>query len=285
MITGIVAPDAAENSPYVALIIASDSADAATELETTWIVVSLLDGEGDGSDAGSPPADEATPTPTEEALDEALTPTPVNEEAGEEATPETEAVAPEPITLTAASAARILPGSDTLAAYAWQPPLDFGNCPTVDDVLMAAPVDASLSLLDDVTAATLAGAPALGFDVELAAGDYALLVCGCAPTFADADRTSPPERNQTLFAGIDGVTLLAEDGAPVALSGFAAQPGFSWQAQPAADGASAWFTIPESGMHSIDLWMADDGLLVHAAGVVPANRLDEMIGQVCGGDE
>jgi hypothetical protein len=31
--------------------------------------------------------------------------------------------------------------------------------------------------------------------------------------------------------------------------------------------------------------MADDGLLVHAAGVVPANRLDEMIGQVCGGNE
>ena len=282
MIAGIVAPDAAENSPYIALISASDSDDDDAELEITWVVVSLLDGEGDGSDAGSPPADEATPTPTEEAPDEEVTPTPAGDASGEEATPETEAAAPAPITLTAGSAARILPGTDALAGYTWQPPVDFGDCPVVNDALTPAPLDASLSLLDDVVAETPVNAPALGFDVELAAGDYALLVCGCAPTYADADRISPPERNQALFAGLDGVTILTEDGAPVALSGFAAQPGFSWQAQPAADGASAWFTIPESGMHSIDLWMADDGLLVHAVGVVPASRLDEMIGQVCG---
>ena len=73
----------------------------------------------------------------------------------------------------------------------------------MNDALTAAPLDASLSLLDDVVAETPVNAPALGVDVELAADDYALLVCGCAPTYADADRVSPPERNQALFAGID----------------------------------------------------------------------------------
>jgi hypothetical protein len=283
VVAGIVAPDAAENSPYLARVIASDSADAVTELAIAWVVVSLLDADDINSDEGAPLAAESTPTPTEEALDEALTPTPVNEETGEEATPEAEAAAPEPITVPAVSAARNLPGSDALAAYAWQPPLDFGDCPVVSNVLTPASLDASL--LDDAVTEDLVSAPALGFDVELAASDYALLVCGCAPTYADADRTSPPERNQAIFAGIDDVTILADDGAPVALSGFAAQPGFTWQPQPDTDGAPALFTIPEAGVHSIDLWMADDGLLVQAVGIAPASRLGEMIGQVCAGGE
>jgi len=289
VISGIVAPDAAESSPYIALVRASDSdAAVAAELEISWVVVSLLDGEGDGSDAGSPPTDEATPTPTEEALEEDVTPTPAGVAPDEEATPETEVVAPAPITLTAVSAARSLPGTDALAGYTWQPPVDFGDCPVVSNALTAAPLDANWSLLDDVVAETPVNAPALGFDVDLAAGDYALLVCGCAPTYADADRVSPPERNQALFVGIDGVPILNADAAPLLLTGFAAQPGFIWQAQPTADGAPALFTVSEAGVRSVELWMADDGLLVSALRVVPAVGLAEAaatIGQVCAGAE
>lgn len=265
VIAGVVAPDAAENSPYLTRIVVSDSADAVTEMEIAWNVVSLLNGEANS--------------------DAIVTPTPIGEESGEAATPEPEETTASPITLTVNRAARLTPGSDSLTGFAWQPPVDFGGCPVVDDVLTPAPLDSSLSLLDDVVAATPAGAPTLGFDVELPAGDYVLLVCGCAPAFADSDRTSPPERNQALFAGIDGVTILTDDGAPAPLSGFATQPGFTWQAQlNSAKEAPAIFSMGD-GAHNIDLWMADDGVLVHAVGLTPSDRASDLIGQACVGGE
>jgi len=265
MISGIIAPDATADSPYLTRIVARDAADAVTETEVTWNVVAV-DVDGGDNDGGA-----TTPTPTDE--EPGATPTPTDSTAA-------------PITMTAGSAARRMPGSDALAGYAWQPPVDFGDCPVVDDVLTPAPGDGSATLLDDAVADNPTGAPSLGFEVELAAGDYVLLVCGCAPNLTDADRTSPSDRNQALFASLDGVTILADDGAPVALSGFAGQLGFTWQAQlNGVDGAPAVFSMSEAGVRGIDLWMADDGVLVHAVSVVPASRAGEMIGQACVGDE
>ena len=145
------------------------------------------------------------------------------------------------------------------------------------------------SLFAEATSTDPTGAPALRFDVEVAAGDYALLVCGCAPTYSDGERVSPPAANQALFAGVDGVTILADDGAPALLGGFAAAPGFTWQPLPAsADGVPARLSIADTGTRSIDLWMADDGVLVQAVSLVPAAELDAglaPLGQLCAGAE
>ena len=261
-ISGVVAEIAVEGSPFVTLVTASDSGDAVTQQAITWVVnAAQAEDEisSEGSEAGADQGTEGDATETEASL-------------------------PEVITLTA-SAARTTPGSDALAAFAWLPPVDFGDCPVVSDALALAPLDAAASLFDEATAAEPTGAPALSFDVELAAGDYALLVCGCAPTYSDAERVSLPATNQALFAGVDGVTILTDEGAPALLSGFAAFPGFTWQTPLASpDGAAARLTVAETGTRSVDLWMADDGVLVQAVSIVPAAQFDAglaLLGQAC----
>jgi hypothetical protein len=274
VISGAVALDAAESSPYTVQITASDGEGSASQMAITWVVEPApTEGEYNGeTDAGA--GEEETPgadqTPSEEAAVE-------------------QPPAAEIVTLAADAATRALPGSAAFSAYVWQTPVEIGDCPNVAAVMAPASLSADASLFDDAAASNLADAPSLGFDVELAAGDYALLVCGCAPTYADAERISLPVFNQALFAGIDGVTLLTDDGAPVPLSGFAASPGFTWQALlDDAASSPAILSVAGDGLHSVDLWMADDGVLVSAVAVVPAVSLDElstMVGQVCAGNE
>ena len=127
--------------------------------------------------------------------------------------------------------------------------------------------------------------PRLSFAAELPPGEYALLVCGCAPAYSDGERTSAPADNQALFAGIDGVAYLDETGVPASISGFAGVPGFTWQVLAAAgDGAPSLITVPEEGARSVDLWMADDGVLVSGVRVIPAAALADAtvnVGQGC----
>ena len=149
------------------------------------------------------------------------------------------------------------------------------------------------SLLDAIAsnlAADPAGAPRLSFAADLPAGEYSLLVCACAPAYNDGERASPAADNQALFAGIDGVVYLDAAGLPAPVTGFAEMPGFTWQALPAAapDGSPALLTVPEAGARSVDLWMADDGVLVSGVQVVPAAALADvaaMLGQTCSAGE
>jgi len=274
VISGTVALDAAENSPYPVLITASDGEESSSQRSITWVVEPM-------------PTEEEANVETDEGVAEEETP-------GADQAPTEEAAAQpssltEIVTLAADAATRVLPGSAAFSVYAWQTPVDVGDCPNVAAVLTPASLSADASLLDDAAVSNLADAPSLGFDVALAAGDYALLVCGCAPTYADAERVSFPVSNQALFAGIDGVTLLADDGTPVPLSGFAAAPGFTWQALlDDAASSPALLSVAEDGLHSVDLWMADDGVLVSAVAVVPTAKLDELaatVGQVCASNE
>lgn len=265
-IAGVVAPAAADASPALTLVSASDSADAVVQQEVTW---NILPVEAPASEPGEP---EAPPESGE----------------GEPPAAGEDGAAPEFIILRAGDAQGITPGSDALAGYAWQSPFDFGDCPVVDGAMTPAPLDGAASLLDDVMTNDPAGAPGLAFDVDLAAGDYALVVCGCAPTYREGERTSAPASNQAIFAGLDGVTFLSDGEEAVPLVGFAAAPGFTWQMLTAADDAPMLINVSDAGVHTVNLWMADDGVIVHALKVVPAARLEEAastVGQVCAGSE
>ena len=171
-----------------------------------------------------------------------------------------------------------LPGTVDSAGYAWLAPGDYGACPVVADVLVARPVDDTRSLLDDAAAAQVEDAAGLAFRVDFAtAGDYTVYVCGCAPEYTGEDRQSPRDANDTLFVGLDGAPAVLEDGSTAAaLSGFADAEGFTWQNAwlDASTGAVAPVVVrvEEPGVSTVNLWMAEDGLLVHSVKLVHAER-------------
>ncbi|MCB0041984.1 MAG: hypothetical protein KDE23_20010, partial [Caldilinea sp.] len=251
-------------------------------LEVIWVVEpaggdeSGDDGSDVSSESGSDTGDGEEPASGSEDL-----------AGGDEGAPDSETGAAEvPAITLAAAGALSVPGLDAWANYGWQAPVDFGDCPAGVDARTPASLDGDL--FADTFAADPAGAPRLSFAADLLPGEYALLVCGCAPAYGDGERTSAPAGNQALFAGIDGVAFLDEAGIPAQVTGFADTPGFTWQALSALEGGPALITVPEEGASSVDLWMADDGVLVSGVRVVPVAALADAVastGQACVGGE
>ncbi|MCS6826401.1 MAG: Ig-like domain-containing protein, partial [Caldilinea sp.] len=239
-IVGEAAPEALEGGPYLTVVAAIDDEGAEAQHEIVWIVL----------------------TPTES-------------DAPEE---ETTATGPDLLTdvvLSLSQAVR-LPASQESPAYAWQAPPPYEGCPPVQDALTPAPLGEDASLFDDLTLDAPALGPGLLFEVELPAGDYVLSVCGCAPTYADGDRISLAVNNQAVFGEVDNLSPRSEDGKAIPIAGFAGASDFVWRPLPKAGGSDVpfLFTLDE-GVHTVALWMADDGLLVHSVKLTPATALTE----------
>jgi len=166
-------------------------------------------------------------------------------------------------------------GANGLEGYAWQAPRDFGSCPTVEGVRVAQATDPALALPGDV-AVTPESAPALDFLVDLpAAGDYAVFVCGCAPDYGTEPVTSLGDANDAVYVGLNGLPVLSpKSSAPLAITGFDASEGFTWQNRWRDDlsgfSGDIVLAVAEAGTQQVNLWMAEDGLLVHSLALAPA---------------
>jgi hypothetical protein len=174
-------------------------------------------------------------------------------------------------------------GSGVFEGYAWLMPLAFGTCPVTADALAAQPSGLDgRTLLDEAAALDTSGAPGLEYVVDLpAAGDYVVAVCGCAPELTSADLNAPvgdlvsgAGANASIYVGLNGAPAARDgSGQVLPITGFADTPGYSWQSRwrdPLA-GASGAVTIsvPEPGSQTINLWMADDGLIVYSLRLTP----------------
>lgn len=272
MIGGVIAAEAADGGEYVTLIVAEDDEGATAERELTWMIeASPVDADDEQAAAENEPN-----PPTEEegvADDDAL--------SGETEPSDEPGATTQPITVSTVQATS-LPGG----VFAWQTPPAYEGCPVVKGALTPASLVEGASLLDDAWFDEPAQAPRLRFATDLTAGDYYLLVCGCAPGYSDGERSSPPTNNQALFAGVDGVVYLAPDEKPTILTGFADFPGFTWQPLTVDndDAAPALITVAADGLHTIDLWMAHDGVLVSAVKLTPAANQAEFqaaVDQLC----
>jgi hypothetical protein len=267
MIVGVIAAEAADGGEYVTLIVAEDDEGATAERAITWII-----------EAPTVDADD------EQAAAESELPLP-NEEAapGETAPGDESSATAQSITVSTAQATS-LPGKHA----AWQTPPASEGCPLVKGVLTPASLAEGASLLDDVLFDEPEQAPRLRFAADLTAGDYHLFVCGCAPGYSDGERSSQPVNNQALFAGVDGIVHLAPDEKPIILTGFADFSGFTWQPLTADndDDTPALITVAADGLHTVDLWMSHDGVLVSAVKLTSAANKDELqaaVGQLCVG--
>jgi len=236
IIAGEVAPEALESGPYVTLIAAVDDEGVETQHEITWVILA--------PNAGNDDEERATATTSDVVL---------------------------PVT----QATQLPPGQEGLA-YAWQVPPPYEGCPSAPDALTPAPLTEDASLLDDLFLEAPAQGPGLLFTVTLPAGDYALLVCGCAPTYTIDDRASLPVNNQALYAEIDGDSPRSEEGKVLPLTGFAESNDFVWRPLAMLGASNAPFLVSlDEGEHLVTLWMADDGLLVHSIRLMPATALTE----------
>lgn len=307
-ITGTVAGDAAALSPYSVEIGVEDEVGNFTPSTATWIVEpaaeeSHLDepvpteeappDEASTSSDETPSGEElslpdSTPSEEEPAADEE--PAGGDESTGNEAPdaeepppatevgPVTSSVLTVPVTL----AAEYLPGSGTLAGYVWQTPADFGTCPSVADALSPQPGLEGSSSFAEATATDRVEAPALTFDLDVAAADdYVVFVCGCAPAYPGEDGESSPENNDAVLVAVAPVAGESDAMPPVLVEGFAAVAGFNWQtgAAGAAEDASVApgiVTIPEVGAHRLRLEMVEDGVIVHQIALVPLAQADQM---------
>jgi hypothetical protein len=229
------------------------------------------------------PTEESTPTeeaaPTEEAQPESPLMLP-----GELVPPEPPAVG-EAGELPVFAFRNSTEGSGLLAGYAWLTPVSFGSCPPAADALAAQPAGLDgATLQQEGRALDLGSAPMLEYDVDLPqAGDYVVSVCGCAPDLTQADllgadagsaAASTAVHNASVYVGVNGASLANDvNGQPLAVGGFAEQAGFSWQnrwSDPAAGISGAvTFSAAEAGLHQVNLWMADDGLIVYSLRVTP----------------
>ena len=281
LISGEVAPAAAEGSPFVTTITITDANDASTTHTLTWIVEAIADAPADDeplpADADAETGADSEADPNADAADQA---------AEADGASEADATPIASVILLASQATPLL-DSDATATHAWQSPPPYTGCPVVAGALTPAPLAGAL--LDDTQYDTPTSAPVLRFETELPAGDYALLVCGCAPTYSSDEGASLPASNQALFAGVDGIAHLSPAGDAVMLTGFAQSTDFTWQPLLASevDPTPAIITVPDDGMHTVDLWMADDGVIVTAIKLAPAANLDEVqttIGQSCASD-
>jgi hypothetical protein len=197
-----------------------------------------------------------------------LAPSASNDEAG--ATDATSDVV-----LPVSQAVRLPAGQEGLA-YAWQVPPPYEGCPSAPDALTPAPLTEDASLLDDLFLEAPAQGPGLLFTVVLPAGDYVLMVCGCAPTYNINDRASLPVNNQAVYAEIDGDSPRSEEGKALPLTGFAESNDFVWRPLSMVSASNAPFLVSlDAGEHIVTLWMADDGLLVHSIRLMPVAALIE----------
>lgn len=276
MIVGVIAAEAADNGEYVTLIVAEDDEGATAERKIAWMIEAHpVDADDEQAAAESEPI-----LPNEEgggADDEAA---PGDAEPSDESGASTQS-----ITVSTAQATS-LPGD----VFAWQTPPAYEGCPVVNGVLTPASLVEGASLLDDARFDEPAQSPRLRFVANLTAGDYYLLVCGCAPSYSDGERSSQPLNNQALFAGVDGVVHLTPDEKPGILTGFADFPGFTWQPLTVDndDVVPALITVATDGRRTIDLWMAHDGVLVSAVKLTLAANQAEFqaaVGQFCAGAE
>ncbi len=236
-IVGEAAPEALEGGPYLTVVAAVDDEGAETQHEIVWVILAPTEGDSNGEEAtlGAIPG----------------------------------------VLLPVSQALRLPPGQEGLA-YAWKTPPPYEGCPPVQDALTPAPLDEGASLLDDLTLDAPTLGPGLLFEVALPAGDYALLVCGCAPTYAAGERVSPPVNNQAVFGEVDNLSPRSEEDKAIPIAGFAGANDFVWRPLPAASGGDAPFLFSlDEGVHTLALWMADDGLLVHSVWLTPAAALAE----------
>ena len=101
--------------------------------------------------------------------------------------------------------------------------------------------------------------------------------------------TSLGDANDAVYVGLNGVPVLSsESGAPLAITGFDASEGFTWQNRWRDDlsgfSGDIMLTVAEAGTQQVNLWMAEDGLLVHSLALVPvadAGVSGPIAGEVC----
>jgi hypothetical protein len=296
-VTGVVGEEAA-GAPYFSLFTAEDTEGASTTVPVDWTVLPTTAPVEDEPPIEETPAAEETPVAEETPTEEAQPESPLAEEPFPPTTPsEGYPIGELPVSAYGNST----PGSGALEGYAWLTPVVFGSCPAVADSLFAAPASVDVrSLPEEARATEIGGAPQLEYDVNFPApGDYAIAVCGCAPEFSAADLpgletgssdvVSEASQNATLYVGFNGAPVATDaNGAPLAVSGFAGQDGFTWQNRwsDAAAGvsAAATVTVPEAGVHQVNLWMADDGLIIYSLRITPLAESDIELGEpaACG---
>jgi hypothetical protein len=288
-ITGIVAEDA--QGSYFSAFTAEDPAGGVTEALVEWAVVPLEPlGEEPPHIEEALPAEETLPA-EEAPVDE--TPSP----AGEGDTSAIGGAIEIPVLVYR----NPLPGSGPLEGYAWLAPAAFGTCPSTPDALVARPAGLDeRTLAGEARAVDAASAPGLEYSVALpAAGDYVVAVCGCAPQLtagelnggpAGGDVLSSAANNASVYVGVNGLAA-ATDGAGqmLPIGGFAASPGYTWQDRwldPTLSSSGAvTLRAAEPGVQTIQLWMADDGLIVYGLRLTPlaqANVEPGAVAAACG---
>ena len=119
-----------------------------------------------------------------------------------------------------------------------------------------------------------------------APGEYALYICGCAPTYSTGDLGSPALNNDSVYVAVNGAPLLlpgSEVAVPVA--GFGETADFIWRIiwrdEMTGETGPARFTFNAGGPQMIELSMAEDGLLVYSVVLAPVDGAEPVNGESC----
>jgi hypothetical protein len=186
-----------------------------------------------------------------------------------------------------AAAAAIVPGVAGWVDYTWAPPDDYGDCPVVEGALAARSLSPDLPLFVEATATAVGEGPRLQVMVDAPApGEYRIAICGCAPTYTGSEQSSPALANDSVYITVNGAPLLTPAGAIAApIVGFADAPGFTWQStwrdEMTGDTGPAAFLVDTVGPQSIELSMAEDGLLIYSVALTPVDGAQMLDGAVC----
>jgi hypothetical protein len=286
-VQGLVALDALGS--YFVVFTADDGEGGVTTVPVEWVVVPAeLPGEEPA------PTEEAAPTepPQEEgpgddaAAEGTESPLPPPVESSPTEEPTDAATGAGVVELSAFDFVNATQGTGSLEGYAWLPPQSFGSCPVAPDALTPQPAGLEgRTLADEARATDPMGAPSLEYTVAFSApGDYVVAVCGCAPQLtaeelaggelAGGEFVSTAPNNGAVFVGLNGAPVVIDGaGQVLPLSGFGDWPGFTWQDRwrdPAGGSSGAvTISIAEEGAQTLQLWMADDGLIVYGLRVTP----------------
>ncbi|MBK8048490.1 MAG: cadherin-like domain-containing protein [Anaerolineales bacterium] len=301
MIFGFIDFDADLGSPYLTTLDGMDGEGAMNTATIEWTVNPAQPVEPTEPSPEAPTPEPPPPGPTEETgtPDPEITVEPTEEappppDAGDGETPTPEAGRPAPpeegdvvdiLPIPAALSVRSVfdfvdaqRGAGELESYEWMAPADYDSCPVIPDILTAQPADGIRTLLDDAVAGSVELAPMLTYAIEAPApGTYTLNICGCAPAYASETQSSPRDRNDAVYVGLDGAPFRPNGDTPAVLTGFASGDGFTWQSSwedAGATGMPVEFELADAGPHTINLWMADDGLLVHSLQLTPVGASD-----------
>ncbi len=290
MVMGIVAEGGGEEGGVLVSQFSADDNDggvATAAVEWTLAAAELPGDETLPGEDGLPPVEEQPDSPLD-LPDELTAPDATGDATGDVSEP---VVIP---AIPATAYANATPGSGPLEGYSWGRPLAFGDCPVTPDALAAQSSDADgAASAQDARALAIAGAPELEYSVNLpAAGEYVLSVCGCAPQLTLPEGTGEgteevagdapagaAENNATVYAGFNGAPAVVDaTGQMLAIGGFDGWSGYTWQSRwvdPAA-GESGAVTLQaaEPGVQRIQLWMADDGLIVYSLRVAALGQAD-----------